>query len=158
MPIARFNFSMRWRRNESAKSLCGERRVSVIDSARFAFAKGSESVSRGRIAKRLSRVLTLVIIATFGIWQVARATTWVYVPDVSQLLYQTSGNLIYFRNFNQFNSSALGCCYNYWIDTSTTEGKNTFALMMAAAAQAKPMYFGVPDGYVSGIVILNGIW
>jgi hypothetical protein len=90
--------------------------------------------------------------------QSASATVWVYVSDVSQLQYSTNGNFIYFRNFNQFNTSAFGCCWNYWIDTTTTEGKNTFALMMAAAAQAKPMYFGVPDGYASGMVTLNGIW
>ncbi len=107
------------------------------------------------------RVIGAILLALMGsivFAECANATAWIYVPDVSQLQYQTTGNLVYFRNFNQFNASALGCCYNYWIDTTTTEGRNTFALIMAAAAQAKPMYFGVPDGYASGVLTESGIW
>ena len=111
--------------------------------------------------KYLKMVLSMVAISSLlnvAAYSAASATVWVYVPDVSQLQYQAAGNMVYFRNFNQFNSSALPCCYNYWIDTSTTEGKNTFALFLSAAAQAKGLYFGVPDAYASGAVTNTGIW
>jgi hypothetical protein len=115
---------------------------------------------RSRTLKQSSAIgaIWLALIGSLVFSECANATVWVYVSDVSQLQYSTNGNFLYFRNFNQFNASALGCCWNYWIDTTTTEGKNTFALIMAAAAQAKPMYFGVPDGYASGLVALNGIF
>jgi hypothetical protein len=130
------------------------------------FLFGLRDVHRHRHANRIhalrwpivNAAALSILVGGLALSQSANATVWVYVSDVSQLQYSTNGNFIYFRNFNQFNTSALGCCWNYWIDTTTTEGKNTFALMMAAAAQAKPMYFGVPDGYASGMVILNGIW
>jgi hypothetical protein len=114
---------------------------------------GAMRPMRSRFNVALSCVLAL-----FAIPRLAHATVWVYVSDVSQLQYQISGSSIYIRNFNQFDGNALSCCYNYWIDTTTPEGKNTFALMMLAAAQAKPLYFGVPNGYASGSVTMTGIW
>jgi hypothetical protein len=93
-----------------------------------------------------------------GLVQAANAMVWVHATNVAQVQYQTAGNFIYFRNLNQFNSSALGCCYNYWIDTSTVEGRNIFALVLSAAAQGTALYFGVSDGYASGVVSYVGVW
>jgi hypothetical protein len=89
----------------------------------------------------------------------AWAETWVYVPDMSQLKYQLyPGGLIYFRNLSDFSTAALGCCYNYSIDTTTQDGRNTWATILSAIAQHSPLYLGIPDGQAQGIVTEVGIW
>jgi hypothetical protein len=83
----------------------------------------------------------------------AMATVFVNINDVSQLKYQTfSDGRVYIRNFNIFNASALGYCYNYWFDTNTVEGKNIMALLLSYSAQRRGLYFGVPDGFAAGLV------
>jgi len=89
----------------------------------------------------------------------AFAETWVLVPDMSQLKFQLfPGGLIYFRNLSDFSAAALGCCYNYWIDTTTQDGRNTWATMLSASAQHAPLYVGIPDGQAQGVVSYVGIW
>lgn len=89
----------------------------------------------------------------------AAAETWVWVPDLSLLKYQTyPDGKLYLRNLNEFNSNALGCCYNYYVDTTTIQGKNIFALILTKAAQGKGLYLGVPDGFAAGGVSYVGEW
>lgn len=89
----------------------------------------------------------------------ANATVWVWVPDLSLLKYQTSPDgRVYVRNLDEFNGSALGCCYNYYIDTNTPEGKNIFALITAKSAQNKGLYLGVLNGYAAGPIHMVGEW
>jgi hypothetical protein len=88
----------------------------------------------------------------------ATAEVYVSVPDASLIKYQLGGNSVVLRNLNDFNANALGCCYNYYIDTTTQDGKNIFAAMLAAAAQGKPFIFGVPNGYAAGPVTQGGQW
>lgn len=91
--------------------------------------------------------------------RVSYAYGQVYIPDASLLQYQlTPGGRVYFRNLNQFNGNALGCCYNYWIDTTTENGKNIFALFMSKAAQGKGLYFLFPDGGATGSIDYVGEW
>jgi hypothetical protein len=78
------------------------------------------------------------------------------VSNAAQLSFQTSGADVYLRNLNQFNSGALGCCHNYWIDTSTPEGKNIFAVLLEDIALGLPIAIGVPNGYASGVIIYSG--
>ena len=89
----------------------------------------------------------------------AWAETWAYVPDMSQLKYQLfPGGLIYFRNLSDFSTAALYGNYNYWIDTTTQDGRNSWATMLSAIAQHSPLYVGIPDGQAQGIVSYVGIW
>ena len=62
------------------------------------------------------------------------------------------------RNMNTFDPNALGCCYNYWIDTTTAEGKNIFTMMLTAIALGQGMWIGLPSGYASGAVSYSGNW
>jgi hypothetical protein len=88
----------------------------------------------------------------------ARAV-WIYIPDASQVYYQTRGNgRIYFRNFDSFDANAMGCCYNYWIDPSTTEGKSIYALFLSYIAQGKGFRIAIPDGKQPGPVGAAGTW
>jgi len=85
---------------------------------------------------------------------------WIIVPDASQVQYMTDGSgRIYFRNLDQFDSAAaLGCCYNYWIDTTTPEGKNIYALFLTLGAQSKGFRISVPDGRQPGALSAAGQW
>jgi len=89
----------------------------------------------------------------------ALAETWVYVPDMSQLKYQlTPSGQIYFRNLSDFSTAALYGNYNYWIDTTTQDGRNSWATILSAVAQHSPLYLGIPDGQAQGNVSYVGIW
>jgi hypothetical protein len=90
--------------------------------------------------------------------EAVHAEVYVTVPDASLIKYQIGGTNVVLRNLNDFNSNALGCCYNYYIDTTTLNGKNIFAAMLTAAALSKPFIFGVPDGYAAGPVTQGGQW
>ncbi len=89
---------------------------------------------------------------------VARTEEYVVVPDASLVKYQINGNFVSLRNLNEFHPSALGCCYNYHIETGTLVGKNIWTAFLAAAAQGKPFIFGVPPGFVAGYVTQGGQW
>lgn len=105
--------------------------------------------------------ILLSIVAVLGALTMrsAFAETWIYVPDMSQLKFQLfPGGLIYLRNLSDFSPAALGCCYNYWIDTTTQDGRNTWATMLSASAQHTPLYVGIPDGQAQGVVSYVGIW
>jgi len=80
------------------------------------------------------------------------------VTDASELAYQTEGAAVFLRNLNQFDSNALGCCYNYYIVTSSQEGKKLFALLLMAIATHGGLWLGLPEGYVSGPVGFGGNW
>ncbi len=79
---------------------------------------------------------------------------YLVISDASQVLYMTDGSgKVFFRNFDQFDSThALGCCYNYWIDTNTVEGRNIFAMFLSYYAQAKPFRIWVPDSMQPGLI------
>jgi hypothetical protein len=83
----------------------------------------------------------------------------VWVADSSQIKYLSGQDgRIYVRNLSDFSTSALGCCYNYWIDTTNTGGRNDFAILLTAMAQHTGLYIGIPDNPASGSVEDVGSW
>lgn len=115
---------------------------------------GRRLLDQGRAALLVAVAVFAVVVPTTSL-----AATFVRIPDVSLLAFQTdSAGKVWFRNVNQFDSAALGCCYSYYIDTTTAEGKNIFALILAAAAQHSGLWFGVPNGYAAGVVSYVGNW
>ena len=104
-----------------------------------------------RVNLRWFTRLTALIILSVPTF--AYALGWVWIPDVSLVTYQLSPDgRVYFRNLNQFNSAALGCCYNYWIDTTAQHGKNQFALFLSKQAQGKGLNFSIPDNGAPGTI------
>lgn len=84
---------------------------------------------------------------------------WIRITDVSLLRYQTGGDgRVFLRNLKDFDSRALDCCYSYWIDTTTIEGKLIWPLLVSLAAQGKGLSVRVPDGFASGAVNNVGEW
>jgi|SRR6516162_4554653 hypothetical protein len=108
---------------------------------------------------RRSAAGTLITVLAMTWTSSAHAIAYIRVSDMSQVQYQTSPDgKVYFRNLNAFNSSALGCCYNYYIDTTTVEGKNVWAMFLSYIATQRGLWLGVPDGYAAGVVSWSGDW
>jgi len=111
--------------------------------------------------KHMKRKILAGLLVMLGVPTIrpAFAETWVYVPDTSQLKYQlTPDGHIYFRNLSDFSSAALYGNYNYWLDTTTQDGRNTWATMLSAISQHTGLYLGIPDGLAQGSVSYVGIW
>jgi hypothetical protein len=82
----------------------------------------------------------------------------VLVP-MDQLLWQiTPDGKVYLRNLNSFNSAFSGCCYNYWVDTTTPAGKSLWAVMLMKISTAQSMDFLVGSAAAGGQVEYAGNW
>lgn len=109
------------------------------------------------LVRRLPLLACLLV--GLGLSVAAHAETFIWVADSSQIKYMSGQDgKVYIRNLSEFSSSALGCCYNYWIDTTTQGGRNDFALLLSAMAQHTGMYIGIPDGLAAGSVEDMGSW
>ncbi len=103
--------------------------------------------------------LSLALMLGSIISRPALSQVWISVPDASQIQYQTWGDgKVYFRNLNQFDVNAQGCCYFYWIDTTNQEGKNIYALILSYIALGRALKIAVPTGYASGQLSAAGSW
>ena len=88
------------------------------------------------------------------------AVYFVLVPDMSQLSWQLDSNgVVWLRNLNAFDSSVLGCCYNFSIDTTTATGKSMWSAILTKIELAQPLYLGLGNGNASpGPVTYIGNW
>jgi hypothetical protein len=80
----------------------------------------------------------------------ARADYWFKVNDASQIQYLIGSPQIYLRNLNTFDSTVLGCCYNYWIDVSTDAGKAACATLLAKIQTQQPIWIYTSSQTVAG--------
>ncbi len=96
--------------------------------------------------------VTLVVGAAFSL--PARADYWFKVNDASQIQYLIGSPQIYLRNLNAFDSSVLGCCYNYWIDVSTDGGKAQWATLLAKIEARESIWIYVSSQTVAGSVLV----
>lgn len=87
----------------------------------------------------------------------ASAVDFVNVPDASLLKWQlVPGGVAVLRNLNEFDSSFLPCCYNYYFDTTTPAGKAMWAMLMLKHAMAKPISIGVDSKLVPSAITYIG--
>jgi len=87
----------------------------------------------------------------------ARADYWFKVSDASQIQYLISGsggNQVILRNLNSFDSTVLGCCYNYWIDLTSDGGKAMWATLLAKMEAREPIWVYVTSQTVGGPVLI----
>jgi len=88
----------------------------------------------------LAGVACLILSAT------ASADDVVTVTDMTQLRWQADASgKIYIRNLNQFDSTFLGCCYNYYIDTTTPDGKIKWSAVLTYMQAGGSLYFYVAN-------------
>jgi hypothetical protein len=88
----------------------------------------------------------------------ALANDTLTVPDASQIKWGLTGNRAYLRNLNDFDSSWIGCCYNYWIDLSTEGGRGMFSAFLTARASRSPIMLNVPSKTTGSVLDMLGNW
>ena len=107
--------------------------------------------------KRIARILVLVLAAVFS--SVAAAEDYVLINNMSTLKWQmTSDGKVWFRNLNEYNNLFLGCCYNYYLDTTTTTGKSYWAMILLKMATGQSLNISVPNKAVSGSINVIGVY
>ena len=107
----------------------------------------------------MKRLLTWILAATGFIGSAHAGNIYLSIPDASQLSFLLSGDgRIYLRNINAFDSSALPCCFSYWIDTTTQEGKNTYALILSYSAMGRGFRFDISDYTTPQAITWAGPW
>jgi hypothetical protein len=74
------------------------------------------------------------------------AGKYVYIDDVSKLKYQMgSDGSVWFRNLNEFDGSVTGCCYAFYLNTTTPYGRSAWALILSKMALATGLYVYVSE-------------
>ena len=109
--------------------------------------------------KLLLHAIFLMAMAS-GAAQAQTPVYFVLVPDMSQLSWQMdAGGTVWFRNLNTFDSTVLGCCYNFSLDTTSTAGKSMWGSILAKIETAQPLYLGLGNGATApGPVTYIGNW
>ena len=59
-----------------------------------------------------------------------QGSTAAIADNASLVQFSIYGGKLYFRNLHAFNPEWAGCCYNYYIDLTTDEGKSIYAYFM----------------------------
>jgi hypothetical protein len=57
-------------------------------------------------------------------------STAAIADNASLVQFSIYGAKLYFRNLHAFNPEWAGCCYNYYIDLTTDDGKSMYAYFM----------------------------
>ena len=101
----------------------------------------------------------IIVLLLLFITLPSNAEDWITVNDMSQIKWQIVPNgKVYFRNLNEFNSRALACCYNYYIDTTTPAGKSLWSVILTKMATSKKLILGTPNLSTAGPITYAGIW
>jgi hypothetical protein len=102
----------------------------------------------------------LVIVIFLMASSLSSAEDWVRVTDWNKLSWQIQSHSgrVFLRNLDAFNSEFLGCCYNYYIETSTDQGKAVWSTILSHMMTNKPLILGVADQTKSGAITYFGKW
>ncbi|MES1190000.1 MAG: hypothetical protein ABUS47_02850 [Steroidobacter sp.] len=96
----------------------------------------------------MRKELALMMLIATGLFasNANAAPLYIYVPDMSQLQYQmTADGRVYFRNLNAYNNTVTGCCYAFYLDTTTPYGKSAWSLMMMKMATGAGLHLYVSN-------------
>ncbi len=87
----------------------------------------------------------------------AVAEDYVTISHMDQLEWQILPNgAVYFRNLNVFNPAFIGCCYSYWIDTTTPGGKALWAVMLMKMATSERLTLSINSAAAGGALNMVG--
>lgn len=76
----------------------------------------------------------------------SNAQVWIEVDDASKLLWQMNrSGTVFFRNLNEFDAVQGGCCYAYYLDTTTPGGKSLWSMILMKIAASKRITLGFPS-------------
>lgn len=101
--------------------------------------------------KRMSRSLVIgTMIVGLLTGTPAFAVDGVRVSDASKLLWVIDGNRLYLRNLDAFGAGWQGCCYAYWIDLGTDNGKSQYSALLTFYAARLPISIYKDDKTTAG--------
>ena len=97
--------------------------------------------------KRKMIFLMSLLLSQLGVTSLAHAAgKYVLLDDVGRLKYQMgSDGVVWFRNLNEFDATVTGCCYAFYLDTTTGNGKSLWALVLMKMASNGSLYLHVSD-------------
>lgn len=88
----------------------------------------------------------------------ARADDYVLVPNASQLQWTETGGKVYLRNLNQFDSTFLPCCWNFYFDITTDEGKMQWSFLLTRITTGGRVWLGFSSKSTAGSLKYIGDW
>jgi len=88
--------------------------------------------------------------------QSATAGQGIVINDPTGIQYGIQDNKVYLRNLNAYDSTWLPCCYNYWIDLSTDNGKAQFSALLAHKLSGKKLSIWKSDPTTAGAIDIVG--
>lgn len=87
------------------------------------------------------------------------ASDFLAINDFGNIKWQLAAdNKVYFRNLNDFDGNYLSCCYNFYIDLTSTSGKSFFSAFLTLHAASQSGYIGVPNKGEAGAINYIGRW
>jgi hypothetical protein len=127
------------------------------------YAQGLPSIGISRLSRRQNNRLSVLrslmhvfLVSGVAFSLEARADYWFKVNDASQIQYfvnsTPNSTQIYLRNLNTFDSTVLGCCFNYWVDISTDLGKAIWATLLAKIQAQQPIWIYITSQTAAGPV------
>jgi hypothetical protein len=111
--------------------------------------------SRPKNGQRLKAILAF---ALCGFVAQPAFAEQINVPNTANLQYEISSSKFYIRNFSTYDASWLPCCYNYYIDLTTDQGRAMFSLVLTKMASAQPMSFYVVSKATGGAITSVGYY
>ncbi|MGD8909867.1 MAG: hypothetical protein PVI92_11030 [Chromatiales bacterium] len=110
-------------------------------------------------------VRTILVISSLFVSTLLFAADHVWVDEPEELKWQLSADTgkVYFRNLDEFTSGTYennfgGCCYSYWVDTTTDSGKSLWSVILAHIAANRPFYITKADASEEGHISHVGVW
>jgi hypothetical protein len=93
----------------------------------------------------MKKVVRVVLAIALASWPGTAMANTLVVPDASQLEWSISYGKVYFRNFNTIDPTWQGCCYAYYIDLATDEGKAMFSVFLTRHTARQRLNFWVDN-------------
>lgn len=94
--------------------------------------------------KNAFKIITIMVFLCSAV--VHAAPGYIHVSDMSKVAYQlTADGKVYFRNLNVFNGEATGCCYAFFLDTTTPFGKSAWSVILMKMASKSSLFIHVTN-------------
>lgn len=101
--------------------------------------------------------MTVAAIFSLGfVSQPVTAGSGIVISDPTGIQYAVQDGKVYLRNLNSYDSTWLPCCYNYWIDLSTDNGKAQFSALLAHKLSGKKLSIWKTDPTTAGALDIVG--
>jgi hypothetical protein len=124
--------------------------------AQTPFPGGEIMTGRQRIIAIVRGMAIAILLSLSFASRPVMAGAYVVINDPTGIQYAVQDNKVYLRNMNVYDSAWLPCCYNYWIDLSTDNGKAQFSALLAHKLSGKKLNIYKNDFATAGPIDILG--